>query len=143
MFELTALCVIVLLYIIPLNILLYYLSKQTVISILDFQSTTAQSSINVGAAFFYVLYVFLFFILIYLMLRFVVIKSIYVYFGHEINVKGFLSKCKQGQSNINTVSIIAIAAALLLHVFFKAFDIKIFMFGFLCITFIFRNVKAK
>jgi len=143
MFELTAFCVIVLLYIIPLNLFFYYLSKQTVISILEFQSTASQGSINVGAAFFYVLYVFLFFIFIYLLLRFIVIKSIYVYFGHDINANNFLLKYKRGQNSINAVSSIIIALVLLLHVFFRVFDIKIFMFGFLCLVFIFRSIKVK
>lgn len=148
MLELTALSVIILLYIIPLNILFYYISKETVMSILQFEniagvSKASEIAMNAAAAFFYILYVGLLFITIYLIYRFIVVKSLYVYLDNELEVRKLILKYQRGQKNIDAVSIIAIVLVLMFHILFRVFDIKIFVLAFLCIAFVFRKRKIK
>lgn len=156
MLEFTALLIIAFLYVIPLNLLIYHLSNLTVSAILESQSSfmlwvrksealvaLVENSRGLVSAFFYILYVLLIFIAVYVTIKYIVVKSIYVYSDNEIQEGTFLLRYKQGQRSINGIAIILIGLLLLLHLLFRVFDVKLFVFAFLCLTYIYRAPMVK
>lgn len=156
MLELTALVVILLIYIAPLNLLLYYLSQQTVASIISSENTVILSlkdlplvsyilkvHTDTAAAFVYMLYIGLIFLAFYLIFRFVIIKSLYVYLDKEINLDNILLTYSRGQAKLNVAANIFIVSVLILHLVFNVFDIKIFVLGILSMIFIFKSIRIK
>jgi hypothetical protein len=156
MFEFTALIVIILVYIIPLNLYIYSLANKTAIGILtsqnDFISSIAKTppfygskegAINTISVIFYIVFILMIFIVIYLLLKFILLKLLYVYLNSEIEVNTFLLKYSKGQRNINSIANGSIVLILVMHLFLGIFDIKIFVFGILCILYIFKQKIIK
>jgi hypothetical protein len=156
MFELTALVLILLTYVVPLNVFIYSLSLQTVTGIISSQNIILISLKNLplssyilkvhtgaAAAFVYILYIGLIFLVLYLLFRFVIIKSIYVYLDKEINLDTLLLTYSRGQGKLNIAANIAIVTVLILHLVFSIFDIKVFVLGILSMVFIFKSIRVK
>ncbi|ERI91955.1 hypothetical protein HMPREF1982_02701 [Clostridiales bacterium oral taxon 876 str. F0540] len=141
MLEVTALLIIGLLYIIPLNLVFYQLSNQTVMSIVNGQKTPfiTDGTSGILTAVFYVVYVGILFLCIYLLLKYIVVKSVYVYLDNEIEENKLLAKYTKGQRNINAIGFISIVVVLFIHILAGVFDIKIIVLAFLCLMFVFRT----
>jgi hypothetical protein len=134
--ELTALTLIVILYIIPLNIPLYRLSERTMQAVLRTEETVGHS-----ASLFYTFYTILLFAAIYMIIKYIMLQELDIQGSCDARLKDILSRHKHGQKYINITSNIVIFLSLLLHVLFMVFDIKLLIMGMLCITFVFRDIK--
>jgi hypothetical protein len=148
MLELTAISVVILLYVIPLNIFVYYLSEQTVRGIVQSQSSIVewfrfQNHFGVVSALFYIFYVLLFSIAVYAIIKYVVARNIYTLSHSESNKELFLLKYTNGQKSMNNLASILIILTLVMHILFWILDIKLFVLAFLCLGFIFKSIKLK
>ncbi len=142
MLEITFFFVIILVYVIPLNFLFFNFADKIARAIINSQSNFILL-VDIITTLFYILFILVIFILIYLFLRYIVLKLIYVFFNIEIDAEKLLAKYSRGQRNLNMVAKGTILLILLIHLFLGNFDIRIFVFGLICMLFIFKLDKAN
>ena len=137
MLELTALVVVIILYVIPLNILLYDISEKTALNIIH-----SGGLLSLASAVFYIFYIILTFILVYYAIKFIVLQNITILESGDISVKAAISKYKRGPKHIDIAANATILFVMLIHLLFFIIDIKVIVLAVLCIIFVYRDFLA-
>jgi predicted transglutaminase-like cysteine proteinase len=156
MASITALVLVILLYVAPLNLVIYKASQQALDRILQSQQGIAlflkefpltsyilEEAPNTAVAFLYVVNVAAIFLLVYFLLRFILERSLYVFMDKEIDIIVIMKKYSYGQRHINAISNLFISLILTLHLFFRVFDVKIFILGILCIMYVYKELEVR
>jgi predicted transglutaminase-like cysteine proteinase len=156
MASLTALVLVILLYVFPINIVIYKTSQQAIDRIMQsqqgialiikefsFTSYMLEEGYNGTVAFLYVINVVAIFLLVYVLFRFILERSLYVFLDKEIDIMGLMRKYSYGQRHINAISNLLIALILALHLIFRVFDVRILVLGILCIMYIYINMGDR
>ncbi|GFZ30276.1 hypothetical protein CSC2_08020 [Clostridium zeae] len=147
MIEIIALFLVIVFYVIPLNLPVYWLCIKFADYLLEtfpnspFKFLLYISSDYLPPSIYFVSFVLLF-LLLYFLLSNVVRKSLFVFKNIDIS-KWSLIKYSKGQSSINLAARVLIILSLIVQIFFKVIDIKIIVFGMLCLIFIFKELKNK
>jgi hypothetical protein len=156
MASLTALVLVIILYVFPMNIVIYKTSQQAIDRIMQSQQGIAlalkefpltsymlEEGYNGAVAFLYVTNVVAIFLLVYVLFRFILERSLYVFLDKEIDIMGVMKKYSYGQRRINAISNLLISLILALHLIFRVFDVRIFVLGILCIMYIYINMGNR
>ena len=138
MLELTALVVVIILYVIPLNIPLYDISMQTALVIIQ----TGGSTILVSAV-FYVIYTVLVFTIVYYAIKLLVFQNNTILESGGIRVRNAISKYKHGPKHIDIIANSTILLVMLIHLLLFSFDIKIIVLAVISVTFVYRDMKPN
>ncbi|GKU24180.1 hypothetical protein [Clostridium folliculivorans] len=147
MIEIIALFLIVVFYVIPLNLPVYWLCIKFADFLLEtfpnppFKFLLYISSDYLPPTIYFVGFVILFLLLYYLLSN-VIRKSLFVFKNIDIS-KWSLIKYSKGQRSINLAARVLIVLSLVLQIFFKVIDIKIIVLSVLCLLFIFKELKPK
>jgi hypothetical protein len=147
MAEFTALFLIAIFYVIPLNIVLYNLCERFAEYLLrtipnpPFKFLLYISSDYLTPTIYVLIFVALF-LLFYFLLSNVIIKSLVIFKNININ-KWSAMKYFKGQKSINITARIIIILLIALQVFLKVIDIKVIILGVLCLLFVFVESKPK
>lgn len=152
MIQLVALIVLGILYVIPLNLVLYGFSEKTAQGIVTSNGAVAvalrripsladgvKSHPTLSASVLYVLYVAIIFTGIYYLLKLFVFKSLYVFWDNEVEKETFLVKYQYGQRNLNHAANVAMLIVIIVLLCFRKIDVRLLVMAFLCMEFIFRD----
>lgn len=147
MIEFTALLLIILFYVIPLNIVLYnFCEKFSEYLLRAIPNPPFKFLLYISSDYLpptiYVLVFAALFLLLYFLLSNVVVKSLIVFKNIDIN-KWSPNKYFKGQKSINITVGGIIILLIALQVFLKVIDVKVIILGVLCLLFIFKESKPK
>lgn len=153
MIQVVTFVTMVVLYVIPLNIILFKNLEKFVDILIERYLIYGETILEIfPLAYIYILFisimyiisVALIFLFIYLILNIIVRKVLYIY--KDIDIDEYINYLKRfnfGQKRSNKIITFFIVLLLILQCFYLIIDVKILVFGGLLIFFMFRGCKAE
>jgi hypothetical protein len=136
MLELTAMAVLFILYIIPLNIPLYNMASMSAEKLLS-----SQRALPAVAALLYLIYAAIIYAVVYAAVKYIILNDNLIEEDEGRDILSSFMNRNWGIKNMDIAAKLIILFVVLTHLLLMVFDIRIIVMAALCIVFLYKDIK--